>query len=117
MTATVLIVDADLSNCANWEALLLSQGCSVIAARSGETALTLCPDLQPDLVLLSDTLPDIQGLEVCQRLKADPRNRLTPVVLVMANDDPAAAVQAREAGADDFWGVPPTPWDAFTRVQ
>jgi putative two-component system response regulator len=117
MTATVLIVDADPSNCANWEALLLSQGCDVIAARSGEAALTLCPVLQPDLVLLNDFLPDIHGLEVCRRLKANPRNRLTPVVLVTATENASFAAKARTAGADDFWGLPPTPWEALSRVQ
>jgi putative two-component system response regulator len=117
MTATVLVVDADPSNCADWEALLLSQGCDVIAARSGESALTICPNLQPDLVLLNDSLPDIHGLEVCRRLKADPRNRLTPVVLVTATDNAFFASKAREAGADDFWGLPPTAWEALSRVQ
>ena len=117
MTATVLVVDADPSNCADWEALLISQGCDVIAAGSGEAALTLCPNLQPDLVLLNDFLPDIHGLEVCRRLKADPRNRLTPVVLITATDNASFASRAREAGADDSWGHPPTPWEALSRVQ
>jgi putative two-component system response regulator len=117
MTATVLVVDADPSSCANWKALLLGQGCDVIAVRSGESALTICPDLQPDLVLLNDSLPDIHGLEVCRRLKADHRNCLTPVVLVTATDSASFASKADEAGADDFWGLPPTPWEARNRVQ
>jgi putative two-component system response regulator len=117
MTATVLVVDGDPSNRAEWEALLLSQGCDVIVARTGEDALTLCAKLQPDLVLLNDVLPDIHGLEVCRQLKADPRNRLTPVVLLTASDNASYVSRAREAGADDFWGHPPTPWEALNRVQ
>jgi putative two-component system response regulator len=117
MTASVLIVDADPSNCANWETLLSGQGYDVIAARSGEAALTLCPHLQPDLVLLNDLLPDTHGLEVCRRLKADPRNRLTPVVLVTATDSACSGSRAFEAGADDFWGHLPTPWEALSRVH
>jgi putative two-component system response regulator len=117
MAATVLVVDADPSSCADWEALLLGQGCEVIAARSGESALTICPHVQPDLVLLNDSLPDIHGLEVCRRLKADPRNRMTPVVLVTATDSAFLASKAHEAGADDFWGLRPTPWEARNRVQ
>ena len=72
MVPIFLVVDGDSSNCAEWESLLQSQGCDVIAARTGETAVALCPKLQPDLVLLRDLLPDVHGLEVCRRLKADP---------------------------------------------
>ena len=102
MTATVLVVDSDPSNCATWEALLLGQGYVVIAARSGEAALLLCPQGRPDLVLLNDLLPDALGLEVCRLLKADPRNRLTPVVLVMATGNVSFGPRALESGADDF---------------
>jgi len=62
-------------------------------------------------------LPDIHGLEVCRRLKADPRNCLTPVILVASTDDGAVASRAHEAGADDFWGLPPTPGGALSRVD
>jgi putative two-component system response regulator len=117
MTAMVLVVGADPANCADWESLLSSLGCDVLAARSGEAALAICPNLQPDLVLLNYFLPDMHGLEVCRQLKADPRNRLTPVVLVSASEDAAFASNARAAGADDFWGLPPTPWEAISRVQ
>jgi putative two-component system response regulator len=117
MSAIVLVVDADPSNRANWEGVLVSQGCDMIAVRSGEAALALCPSLRPDLVLLNDVLLDIHGLEVCRRLKADPRNRLTPVVLITASQDPSFASSARAAGADDFWVHPPNPWESLSRVQ
>jgi putative two-component system response regulator len=117
MTTTVLVVDADASNRANWEALLLDQGCDVVAAGTGKAALTLCPDLQPDLILLHDLLPDIHGMEVCRQLKADPRNRLTPVVLIASVENGSDAATARQAGADDFWRHSPSPWEALNRVQ
>ena len=117
MPPIILVVDSDPSNCAEWESLLQSQGCDVIAARTGETALALCPKVQPDLVLLRDLLPDIQGLEVCRRLKADLRNRLTPIIMLASTDSASLSSSAHEAGADDFWGHPPTPWEAIGRVQ
>lgn len=119
MTATVLIVGADPlnRNCADWEAILQNQGYEVIAARGGEIALAICPHLQPDLVLLNDLLPDIHGFEICRRLKADPRNRLTPVVLLKASGDSSDVSRGFEAGADDFWEHAPTPGEALGRVH
>jgi putative two-component system response regulator len=118
MDVTVLVVDADPQCCADWVALLSGQGYVVVTARSGEAALTLCPHLQPDLVLLSDLLPDMHGLAVCRRLKADPRNRLTPIILLCsAVGDVSSASRAFSAGADDFWGHAPTPWEALSRVH
>src|SRR6266852_6074701 len=117
MPVTVLVVDADLRSSADWEALLSDQGYDVIAARTGEAALTLCSSVRPDVVLLYDLLPDMHGLEVCRRLKADPRNRLTPIIIHAAAGKTSEASLAVSAGADDFWGRPPTPWEALSRVH
>jgi putative two-component system response regulator len=118
MAATVLVVDADPRRCADWVALLSNQGYAVIAARDGEAALTLCPRLLPDLILLDDMLPDMRGLEVCSRLKADSRNRLTPIILLHATAVSASDISvAISAGADDVWGRSPTPWEALSRVH
>jgi putative two-component system response regulator len=103
MTATILFVSADPFDRARWEALLSDQGYRVFAAASGEAALIACPCLLPDLVLLHVLLPDIQGFEVCRRLKADPRNRPTTVVLISAMSSPSNFSQAREAGANEVW--------------
>ena len=67
MAVTVLVVNADPHNCTDWGTLLSDQGYDVIAARNAEAALTICPSLRPDLVLLSDLLPDMHGLELCRR--------------------------------------------------
>jgi putative two-component system response regulator len=117
MAATVLVVDADSRRCADWEALLSQQGYVVITARNGEAALTLCPRARPDLVFLYDSFPDMHGLELCRQLKADPRNRLTPIVLYSAAGDDSDASRAVGAGVDDFWGHAPTPWEALNRVH
>jgi putative two-component system response regulator len=117
MAATILVVDSDPVNCATWETLLLDQRYDVVAARTGETALTVCSDLQPDLVLLSYLLPDIRGLEVCRRLKAQPRNCLTPVVLLTSGIEARCSSEAIEAGVDDFLGCPTMLWEALTCVH
>ena len=119
MTAAVLVVGGDPLNwnCENWQAILLARGYEVIAARNGNAALAICPHLQPDLVLLNEFLPDIHGFEVCRRLKADPRNRLTPVVLLKASGDSSDVSQGFEAGADDFWEHSPTLEEVLIRVH
>src|SRR5260370_29534275 len=102
MPVTVLVADADLRSSADWEALLSDQGYDVIAARTGEAALTLCSSVRPDVVLLYDLLPDMHGLEVCRRLKADPRNRLTPIILHAATAVVSHPPRALVPGAEDF---------------
>src|SRR5258708_10977804 len=116
MAATILLVDSDASNRTDWEALLANQGYNVFAAETGRAVLDECPRLQPDLVLLHAALPDINGFEVCRRLKADPLNRLTPVVLIspLSTTD---NLRGQEMGADDFWGRPASRWEALSRVQ
>ena len=117
MAVTVMVVNADPRSSADWKALLSDQGYDVIVARTGEAALSLCTSVRPDLVLLYDLLPDMHGLEVCRRLKADPRNRLTPVILHASAADGSDATSAVDAGAADFWGHAPSPWEALSRLH
>lgn len=117
MAATILLVDADLSNSSDWQEVLQDHGYRVFAAGNGRAALAECPQLKPDLVLLQASLPDMQGLEVCRRLKNDSRNHLTPVILMAPGAMECDASLACEAGADDFWGHPSSRWEALSRVQ
>ena len=101
MVATILLVDADSANRADWQAILQNQGYKVFSATTGKIALEECPRLQPDLVLLQVSLPDINGFEVCRRIKANPLNRLTPAVLM-----PQALVKV-DPGGSIFVNLPP----------
>jgi putative two-component system response regulator len=73
--------------------------------------------MRPDLVLLEASLPDVPGLEVCRRLKNDPRNGLTPVILMAVPSDDPELTSLQGAGADDLWRARPTRWEALTRIQ
>ena len=89
MSASILIVIADSENRENWKHLLENCGYQTIDISNGERVSDLCAHLRPDLVLVEASLPDVPGLEVCRRLKDDPRNRLTPVIMIMGlPDDP-----------------------------
>lgn len=117
--ATIMLVDADRVNSSDWRRFLQNQGYTVIGVETGRTAIQRCPEVKPDLVLLNSALPDISGFQVCKRLKADPTNRLMPVIMVARDSEvePFAAGRAYQSGADDFWSKPASRWEALNRVE
>ena len=74
----------------------------VFMATSGVQALEFCAGQLPDLILLDVMMPDMDGHEVCRRLKADPRTRDIPVIFVTAQNDPKDEAQGLALGAVDF---------------
>lgn len=117
MNATILLVDLASAERENWKAFLENQQYSVLTADNAESARRLCLELQPDLVLLHDHLPQVRSFELCRRLKEDPVNQLTPVVLVSAAPTPREVEQGRDAGAADFWGMPSSLGDWLGRIE
>ncbi len=86
-----------------------AQNCQVFMATSGAQALQLCQDQAPDLVLLDVEMPEMDGFEVCRRLKASELTRNIPVIFVTAHTDPAQETQGLEVGAVDFISKPVNP--------
>jgi two-component system KDP operon response regulator KdpE len=78
---------------------LSTQGYGVLEAPNGKTALELL-EQKPDLVILDLGLPDIQGLELLQKIRA--RNEGVPIVVLSSREDEAGKVQALDLGADDY---------------
>jgi putative two-component system response regulator len=117
MNSAILLVDVASAGRDSWKSFLRSQNYEVFTAEDGESAVRQCVQFQPDLVLLYDTLPDVGGFDLCRRLKGNPLNRQTPVVLIKPSADPADAVRGREAGAADFWGACSSVADVLNRVR
>src|SRR5215467_11735523 len=117
MSPTILLVDVASAERENWKAFLEDRKYGVFTAENPETARQLCLQLQPDLVLLHDHLPQVRGLELCRRLKQDPLNQLMPVVLISSAHNPVELEQSREAGAADFWGMPSSLGEGLGRIQ
>jgi CheY-like chemotaxis protein len=114
----ILVVDDDPAITAGTARLLSRDGYSIIQANSGEQALCLAAQLLPDLILLDVMLPDIDGLEVCRRLKADQRTSQAFVVLCSAlRTDGNAVVQGVDAGADGYVSRPIENRELLARVQ
>ncbi len=98
----VLVVDDSPSNLQLLVKLMQLEGYKVRPARSGAAALALLQEIRPDVILLDINMPEMDGFEVCRRLKAEPLHRDIPVVFVSAMQDTRDKVKAFEAGATDY---------------
>ncbi len=76
------------------------------AAYNGETALTIAAQTPIDFVLLDISMPGMDGVEVCKRLRQMPGMAQKPVVMLTALDTPQRREQSKAAGATDFWVKP-----------
>lgn len=117
MTARILVVDDIPANVKMLEARLLAEYFDVLTAEDGFQALALCEKTQVDLILLDVMMPGIDGFEVCERLKANPRTAHIPVVMVTALDQPSDRVRGLKAGADDFLTKPVNDLQLMSRVK
>jgi two-component system, cell cycle response regulator len=117
MTARILVVDDIPANVKLLEARLLAEYFDVLTAENGYDALAMCERTQVDLILLDIMMPGIDGFEVCERLKANPRPAHIPVVMVTALDQPSDRVRGLKAGADDFLTKPVNDLQLMSRVK
>jgi two-component system, cell cycle response regulator len=117
MSARVLVVDDVLPNVKLLEARLTAEYFNVITANSGPDALAKATADPPDIVLLDVMMPGMDGFEVCRRLKADPRTRHVPVVMVTALSAAEDRVRGLECGADDFLTKPVRDLALYARIR
>ncbi len=117
MTARVLVVDDIPANVKLLEARLSAEYFDVVTAMSGRDALAICDRAECDLVLLDVMMPDMDGFEVCRRLKSNPVTHHIPVIMVTALDQPSDKVRGLEAGADDFLPKPISELALIARVR
>ena len=117
MSARVLVVDDVPANVKLLEARLSAEYFDVATASNGIEALAICERAECDIVLLDVMMPDMDGFEVCRRLKSNPATHHIPVVMVTALDQPSDRVRGLEAGADDFLTKPVTDVALISRVR
>src|SRR5215207_9398759 len=117
MSARILVVDDIPANVKLLEARLSAEYFDVLTASNGAEALAMCARAECDIVLLDIMMPDMDGFEVCRRLKANPATHYIPVVMVTALDSPADRVRGLEAGADDFLTKPVSDVVLIARVR
>ena len=117
MSARILVVDDIPANVKLLEARLTAEYFEVRTAMNGRDALAVCAEDAIDLVLLDVMMPGMDGFEVCERLKADPKTTHIPVVMVTALDQTADRVRGLKAGADDFLTKPVNDSQLMARVK
>src|SRR5947199_4916140 len=117
MSARILVVDDIPANVKLLEARLSAEYFDVLTACSGAEALAICARGECDIVLLDVMMPDMDGFEVCRRLKSSPATHYIPVVMITALDSPADRVRGLEGGADDFLTKPVSDVVLLARVR
>ncbi|NDJ61789.1 MAG: response regulator [Chloroflexi bacterium] len=116
-TQQILIVDDDPRNVRTLQGLLYLEPYHVRTASSGIEALEMIEQTPPDLVLLDIRMPQMDGYEVCRRIKSHPAHRLIPVVMVTALSEVQDRIKALEAGTDDFLSKPVDGTELLLRVR
>jgi class 3 adenylate cyclase len=113
----ILIVDDQPMNVDILQTRLGVHGYELLTAYDGEEALARARAELPDLILLDIMMPKIDGIEVCQRLKADPSLPFIPIIMVTAKADSKDVVAGLEAGADEYLTKPVDQTSLVARVK
>ena len=113
----MLIVDDIPTNVRLLEARLTAEYFEVATASSGRAALDHCDHGDIDIVLLDVMMPEMDGFEVCRRLKSNPKTHHIPVLMITALDQPSDRVRGLEVGADDFLTKPVDDIQLMARVK
>lgn len=115
--ATVLVADDEPVARHVLRRALEPAGYRVIEATTGSSALEIARRELPDLFILDISMPDMDGVEVCRAIKADPQTHLTPVVHITGSTLREERLSALEAGSDEFVGKPFDLEELLTRVR
>ncbi|MDA0214942.1 MAG: response regulator transcription factor [Planctomycetota bacterium] len=114
-TALVVEDESEIADLVKFH--LEREGIEVTITRSGRKALELARKALPDLLVLDLMLPDLDGLEVCRRLKENDETKKIPVVMLTARGSEADIVAGIEMGADDYVTKPFSPRVLMARLQ
>lgn len=96
---------------------LESEGFRVVEAETGDEAMLLVAEEAPDLMVLDWMLPNVSGIEICRRVKADPGTRHIPIIMLSARSDEGDRVRGLETGADDYVVKPYSVVELMARVR
>ena len=103
MPACILVVEDSQTQAAQLKMVLENAGdLTVEVANNGLDGLRLAQEVSPDLIVLDINLPDMDGFQVCRRLKRDPATMDIPVIMLTEKSSANATASGLQAGADDY---------------
>ncbi len=117
VTGVILVVDDNEQNLELLQAYLEDLDCPIRTARDGLEALASVDAGEPDIVILDVMMPRMSGFQACARLKAGPKTRDIPIIMVTALNEVGDVERAVESGADDFLTKPVNKLELLTRVR
>jgi len=117
MAEKILIVDDDIDSLKLIGLMLNRQGYEISAANSGMQALAKAGSERPDLIILDVMMPDMDGYEICRRLRTNPATQPIPIIMFTAKTMIDDKVAGFEAGADDYLTKPTHPAELASRVK
>ncbi|NIW45416.1 MAG: response regulator [Gammaproteobacteria bacterium] len=116
MTQAILCVDDESFTRKLVATTLGKAGYQVHEIETGKQAVQAATEINPGLVILDETLPGMDGYEICRRLRSNPETAQTPIIILTANDTLETRIKSLHAGADDYLTKPFQPGELQTRV-
>ena len=113
----ILLIDDEVTLLEVMKTNLEIEGYEVVTEMSGETGLVSALVEQPDVIILDIMMPDVDGWEICQRLRSDHRTKYTPIIMLTALDETHHIVKGFECGADDYLAKPFDNAELFVRIK
>ncbi len=117
MKPSILVIDDEPDNFDVIEVLLAQEDYHLHYEHSGSRALTRLEQVQPDVILLDVMMPDLNGMQVCQQIKATPQWQAVPIVMVTALTSKEDLAKCIALGADDFISKPVNGLELRARVR
>ena len=116
-TEKIVVIEDEVDILEVIEYNLKREGYDVVCSESGEDGLEKIEQTAPNLVLLDLMLPEIDGIELCRKLKSDPTTQAIPVIMVTAKGEESDVVLGLGVGADDYIAKPFSPRELVARVK
>lgn len=113
----ILVVDDDPDIVEFLSYNIRKEGYKVFVANNGEEALGFTQEISPHLILLDIMMPGMDGIETCEKLREDPMNRNTMIVMLTARSEDYSQIAGFNAGADDYITKPIKPKVLLSRIK
>ncbi|MBD3180835.1 response regulator [Candidatus Poribacteria bacterium] len=115
--STILIADDEKIGRDVLKGLLIKKGYNLVFATDGIETLNKAKEISPDLILLDLMMPEMDGFEVCRKIRSDPVLAEVPIIMITALDDRKSRLRGIESGADGFMSKPFDGIELQTRVR